>query len=351
MAGFSVCAREDARPPGAGGRQAGLRYHVRILIAIFKHEAGDTSSAAAVDPSWLTPDSPITVWVDLDRPTPDESRILSDVFHFHELSIEDALHEIHHPKIESYGSYLYLILHGIDFSPDLHRFKTHDIDFFLSEKFLVTVHRGGSRSIGRIADICSRNDHLLGGGTAALMHRIVDTMVDNYRPEIDKLQQRLDKIEAEIFEKPDPKLARRILDLKRDVASLRQVVLPQRDALARLARREFPFITEPLAYRFRDVHDHLVRLSDESLFFQDRISGILDAHLSAVSNQLNSVMKVLTIIATVFMPLTVLTGMWGMNVPLPHLPGGEAAQFWWVAAVMLALGGGMLWFFRRQRWL
>ena len=133
-----------------------------------------------------------------------------------------------------------------------------------------------------------------------------------------------------MFEKPNPKLARQILDFKRDVASLRQVVLPQRDAVGRLARREFPLISEQLAYRFRDVHDHLVRLSDEAMFFQDRISGILDAHLSAVSNQLNAVMKVLTLISTIFLPLTVLTGMYGMNVTLPHMPGGDPWQFWWV---------------------
>ena len=114
-------------------------------------------------------------------------------------------------------------------------------------------------------------------------------------------------------------------------------MLPQRDAVGRLARREFPLINEPLAYRFRDVHDHLVRLADEAMFFQDRITSILDAHLSAVSNQLNSVMKVLTIIATMFMPLTVSPGMYGMNVPLPHLPGGEGAQFWWVIGIMLAI--------------
>jgi magnesium transporter len=87
------------------------------------------------------------------------------------------------------------------------------------------------------------------------------------------------------------------------------------------------------------------------MFFQDRISGILDAHLSSVSNQLNTVMKVLTIIATIFMPLTVLTGMWGMNIPLPHLPGGDPVQFWWIAGLMLVISVAMLWFFRRQRWI
>ena len=110
-------------------------------------------------------------------------------------------------------------------------------------------------------------------------------------------------------------------------------------------------MTETLAYRFRDVYDHLVRLTDEAVFFQDRISSLLGAHLSMVSNQLNGVMKVLTIIATLFMPLTVFTGMYGMNVTLPHLPGGDAAQFWWVLGIMLALSISMVVFFRRRGWI
>jgi magnesium transporter len=321
------------------------------LIGIFVNEGGTTRKVDAVDPAWLKPDSRAWVWVDLSDPSPDESRILTDVFHFHELSVEDALAETHHPKVESYGEYLYLILHGIDFSAREHVFKTQDIDFFLGERYLVTVHPGISRSIQHVTEVCGRNSHVLGEGPAALLHRIVDTMVDNYRPEVEKLNERLDDIEKEVFERPSPKLARRILDFKRDVASLRRIVLPQRDAVGRLARREFPLISEGMSYRFRDVHDHLVRLADEAMFFQDRITSLLDAYLSNVSNQLNSVMKVLTVIATIFMPLTVLTGMWGMNVPLPHLPGGEAAQFWWIAMLMLLISGVMLWFFRRKGWI
>jgi magnesium transporter len=304
-----------------------------------------------VDPTWLKPGSEVWVWVDLSDPTPEEARVLSESFQFHELSIEDALSEIHHPKVESYGHYLYLILHGIDFEESEHCFRTRDVDFFLGSQFLVTVHPGTSRSLDDMRQLCRRNDRALGEGPDALLHRIVDAMVDNYRPEIDKLNDRLDRLEQEVFEKPNPHLAKRILDFKGDISSLRRVVLPQRDAVGRLARREFPLISEQVAYRFRDVHDHLVRLVDEALFFQDRVTGLLDAHLSLVSNQLNSVMKVLTIIATIFMPLTVLTGMWGMNVPIPHLPGGQDAQFWWVGGLMLALAGSMLWYFRKQNWI
>ena len=321
------------------------------MITAYVHQDGSTRRADQVDPRWLRPGSGVGVWVDLSAPTPEETRILSDVFRFHELSIEDAVTEIHHPKIESYGEYLYVILHGIDFKAREHCFRTQDVDFFLGPQFLVTVHPGMSRSIGKVNELCARNSRLLGEGPAALMHRIIDTMVDNYRPEVDKLEDRLDQLEKDVFASRKNTLVRRILDFKRDVASLRRVVQPQREVVGRLARREFPAISEALAYRYRDVYDHLVRLSDEAIFLQDRISSLLDAHLSAVSNQLNAVMKVLTIIATIFMPLTVLTGLWGMNVPLPHLPGSQGVQFWWVMGLMLVLSGVMLWYFRRKGWL
>lgn len=321
------------------------------MITVYRNEAGATQCIDRVDPTWLRPGSGVWVWVDLSSPTLDESRILSDVFKFHELAIEDALSEIHHPKVESYGDYLYLILHGIDFRESEHCFRTQDVDFFVGEQFLVTVHPGSSRSLERMREVCSRNERVLGEGPFGLLHRIVDSMVDNYRPEIDRLNERLDSLETEIFERPNPRLSKKILDFKADVSSLRRVVLPQRDAVARLGRREFPIISEQMAYRFRDVHDHIVRLVDEALFFQDRVTSLLDAHLSLVSNQLNAVMKVLTIIATIFMPLTVLTGMWGMNVPLPHFPGGDDAQFWWMTVLMVVLVGLMLGYFWRRRWI
>jgi magnesium transporter len=183
------------------------------------------------------------------------------------------------------------------------------------------------------------------------MHRIVDLMVDNYRPEIDELEQRIDKAEREAVLGTRESMVREILVLKRDLSSLRRVVIPQRDVVGRLARREFAVISDEMSYRFRDVYDHLVRLSEEANLYQDRVSSILDAHLSAVSNRLNQIVKVLTVMSTIFLPLTVLTGLYGMNVPLPHLPGGEGAQFWWVLGIMLGLSAAMLAFFRRKGWI
>jgi len=311
---------------------------------------GTAHESDRLDPSHLSEQSAALVWVDLAAPDEQESKVLAGAFKFHELSIEDALSNIHHPKIESYPGYLYFILHGIDFQASQHHFATHDVDFFLGPRYLVTVHDGQRRSVTGVRELCLKNAHLFEDGVVGVAHRIIDALVDNYRPEVEKLRCQLDDVEEEVFENPDPNLMRAILALKRDVGSLRSVVLPQRDVVGRLARREFAIVSEGMAYRFRDVYDHLVRLSDEAMYFQDRISGLLDAHLSSVSNRLNQVMKVLTLIATVFMPLTVITGVYGMNVALPELPGGHAAQFWWVAAIMLGSTGLMVWFFRTRHW-
>jgi magnesium transporter len=289
--------------------------------------------------------------VDVELPEPGAERLFRDVFGFHDLAVEDALSEIHHPKIERYERFLYLILHGIVAGAHQRGFVTHDIDFFLGSNFLVTAHGHPSRSIAQQRDVCLRHSGVLGHGPADLLHRIVDTMVDHYGPEVDGLEEKLDALETVVFEQPGAHPLRDILALKQDMASLRRIVLPERDAIGRLARREFAEIPDALAYQFRDVYDHLVQLNDEATLLQDRVTGLLDAYLSSQSNRLNQVMKVLTVIATIFMPLTVLTSMWGMNIPLPAFPGGAGAQFWWVAAIMLGASGGMLWVFRRMGWL
>lgn len=321
------------------------------MVTIYVHHNGETDRAPRIEPHWLDPTSNVVLWVDLAEPSPDEARVLTDVFHFHPLSVEDALSEIHWPKVEQYPGYLYLILHGIDFDHGEREFATRDVDFFLGRNYLVTVHDGHSRSIEKLRMICDQHEHVLAEGPAAVMHRIMDSMVENYRPEIDALEEQIDGLEEEAIVGQGGDLMGSILAVKRDLASLRRVVIPQRDVVGRLARREFPLINDEVAYRFRDVYDQFVRLSEEAILFQDRISGILEAHLSSVSNRLNVVVKVLTVISTIFLPLTVLTGMFGMNVVLPRFPGGDMVQFWWVGAMMAAIAGLMLLLFRLNRWI
>jgi magnesium transporter len=321
------------------------------MITVLVHRAGATAIADAVDPAWLRPEAPETFWVDLESAGEPEHQLLAATFQFHELAIEDALAESHHPKIEAYGDVLYLILHGIAAGARDRGFVTHDLDFFVGRNYLVTVHKAESRSIEAERHVCLRNPHVFADGPAGLLHRIVDRMVDHYGPEVDGLEDRVEALEEIIFAGARESPLRDLLRLKADIASLRRVALPQRDAIGRLARREFPHISDALAYRFRDVHDHFVRLTEEAIFLQDRVTGLLDAHLSIQSNRLNQVMKVLTVIATIFMPLTVLTGMYGMNVALPDFPGGDGVQFWWIFGIMLTVSVVMLWLFRRMRWL
>ncbi len=310
-----------------------------------------TEQVASIDRAWLSPDAGVCLWVDLAAPSMPESLILSETFAFHQLSIEDAMSAVQYPKVEAYEGYLYAVLHGILFEGGEHCFGTHDVDFFVGPTYLVTVHNGASRSITEIRDHMTRNAKLMSEGPVALFHRIVDTMVDHYRPEVDKLEDRLDELEQAIFEEPEARLSQAILLEKRQVAELRRVVTPQRDVLARMARREFADISTEMSFRFRDSYDQVVRVADDALVFQDRITGMLDAHLSNVSNRLNEVMKVLTVVSVIFMPLTLLTGIYGMNVPLPHFPGGENAQFWWLVAISVIVIVAMLVVFRRRRWI
>ncbi len=321
------------------------------MVSIFVQRNGQTEQVTSIERSWLNPASGALVWVDLARPSVLEALVLSDTFRFHRLAVEDAMSERQYPKAEAYDGYLYVVLHGINFQHAERCFGTHDVDFFLGPTYLVTVHDGTSRSIVEIAEHVVRNPKLMAEGPVALFHRIVDTMVDHYRPEIDKLEDGIDELEEAIFDDPSPELVRQILGRKRDVAALRRIIQPQRDVVARLARRDFVDISTEMSFRFRDIYDHLVRVSDDALMFQDRITGILDAHLSNVSNRLNEVMKVLTIVSVVFLPLMLLTGIYGMNVPLPHFPGGDQVQFWWLAGVSAVITLMMLMYFHRKRWM
>lgn len=321
------------------------------MIRGFVYRDGETHDVQVVDPAWLAPDSGVFVWVEVLAPDQADARVMREAFGFHPLAIEDALEATHHPKVESYQSYLYLVLHGINFSSEQHAFDTHDTDFFLGTHYLVTVHDGQRRSIQHVRELCARSPRIMEEGPVALLHRIVDTMADHYRPEVEALEDRIDALEDVVIEAPGGSLMADILAIKRDVAALRRIVIPQRDVVSRLARREFDQINQEMAYRFRDVFDQFVRMSDDALIYQDRVTGILDAHLATVSNQLAQVSKLLAVVAALFGPLTVITGIYGMNVELPVLPGGERMQFWWVMGWMVGASGLMFALFRRMRWL
>jgi magnesium transporter len=321
------------------------------LIAYYVHRGGQAERLEAIEPDWLTPDSGVRVWADVTEPSETDGRVLQTLFGLHPLAVQDAVETVNHPKVEMFSGVLHAVLHGIDFLADTDTFETHDTDFFLTRGYLITVHDGKRRSIQRIHELCLRNGAVLAEGPAALMHRIVDTMVENYRPEVEELEKRLDEIEERVLEQPSPALTRQILAVKRDISQLRRIVMPQRDAVGRLARREFDVIDQEMSYRFRDIYDALVRLSDDASIFQERVTGILDAHLATISNRLALSSQRLAAVATIFGTLTVLTGIYGMNVPLPTIGGSESAEFWWILGLMAIVTVGLYAAFRKAGWL
>ena len=320
------------------------------MIRYFVHRGGRTETSDRLDPALLSPGSGVVVWADVAEPTEADGAVLRDVFGLHEIPVEAALQRETHPKVESYGRYLYLVLHGINFQAAEHTFETHETDFFLSSTFLVTIHDGQRRSIQKVGELCAKADYALAEGPAGLLHRIVDTMVDHYRPEVDELEARLDEIEKRVIEQPGDSLTGDILGIKHDVTNLRRIVIPQRDVVGRLARREFDLIGQEIAYRFRDVYDQFARMADDAIVFQDRVTGIFDAHLATVSNRLANVSKVLAVIAALFGPLTVITGLFGMNVPLPTLFGNPEYQFWEIIGMMMVSSALLFVWFKKSGW-
>jgi magnesium transporter len=321
------------------------------LIRYFVHRGGRTEHFDRLDPAWLLPDSGAVIWADVHEATEDDAKVLHEQFGVHELPLEAALQRETHPKVESYGKYLYLVLHGINFQAKEHTFETTETDFFLAGNFLITIHDGQRRSIKTVAELCARAEYVLGEGTAALLHRIVDTMVDGYRPEIDEIEARLDEIEKCAIENPTESLTADILDIKRDITALRRIVIPQRDVVGRLSRREFDLISQEMSYRFRDVYDQLAHFADDAVVFHDRVTGIFDAYLASVSNRLASVSTILAVIAALFGPMTVITGLFGMNVPLPSLFGNPQYGFWEVILMMVVSSAALFVWFRRMKWL
>lgn len=320
------------------------------MIRYFVHRGGRTEKTDHLDPAWLLPESGVVVWADIPEPAEEDAAVLRDVFGLHELPVEAAVQRETNPKVESYGRYLYIVLHGINFQAVEHTFETHETDFFLAPNFLVTIHDGQRRSIAHILELCARADHILAEGPVALLHRIVDTMVDHYRPEVDELEERLDEIEKQVIESPSEDLTADILAIKRDITTLRRIVIPQRDVVGRLARREFEMIGQEMAYRFRDVYDQFARMADDSIVFQDRVTGVLDAHLASVSNRLANVSRLLAVIAALFGPMTIITGLFGMNVPLPTLFGSEQYQFWEIIGIMALSSAGLFYWFKKSGW-
>jgi magnesium transporter len=289
------------------------------------------------------------LWIDLEDPTPEEVELLGEgLLRFHPLAIEDCLHAQSSPKVDDYEEYLFVVFHAWERKDDAVRLE--ELDCFLGKNFVVTYHVEPRNSIRGVMERLERDPkQLCGHGADMLFHAIIDRMVDRYSVVVDDIDSRVDVLEDRILGNPDREALRGILALKRDLQDLFRTVRHQRDVLHSLSREGHPVIAKKSREFFRDVYDHVVRVHDTVELLRDEVAGLRDAYLTMVSNRMNEVMKSLALVSTIILPLTFLTGIYGMNfewMPMLHHEQG----FWFAAGLMLVLGIGMYAWFRRKGW-
>ncbi|CAN5398055.1 magnesium/cobalt transporter CorA [soil metagenome] len=298
-----------------------------------------------------------TIWVDIGTESGEDKPALDHFFvkvlALHPLTVEDLWSERTLPKIEDFDRYLFVLAHAVRRDDD-GKICTAEIDIVCGPRFVVTHHDRDSRSVDAVRDELARSSRLLEKGTGWVLHALLDHLVDHYIPVFDELDDVVEKLERDVIAKAGTpagrKLMGRIFDLKRELQHLRRIVAHQRETLVRLSRGEFAAIPKDAIPFFRDVYDHFARITDLAEGYRELVTQAMEAYLSVQSNRMNEVMKTLTLISTVMLPITFVAGVYGMNfdlIPGMHSPMG----FYVCCAVMLAIALAIVGFFRYRKWL
>ncbi len=296
------------------------------------------------------------LWVDMrEEPVRSSEALLSGIFGFHPLAVDDALQEAHHPKVDDWGAYVYSVLHAVDFDPqDPGQLVTLELDAFLGPNYLVTYQEKAIDAVDRVWQACARDARHLAKGPDHLLYRVADELVNAYMPVVEKIDDSIEELEDQIFDNPQPDTLERLFALKRALLHMRRILNPQREVFNKLGRDEYAVITPPHRVFFRDLYDHMVRLHDINESLRDLVGGALDSYLSVVNNRMNNIMKSLTLITTLFMPISFLAGFFGMNffqpaAATPDWTGRPA--FLLMLLLMAAMPALMFWWLRSRRWL
>jgi len=290
-------------------------------------------------------------WLDLEGVDDEASTLLDDTLHLHHLAVEDAEHFGQRPKIDEFDEFTYFVVHGAV----LEDFATSELHIFLMAHSIVTVHHGDCPSLAEVHERIQRRRTISDSSPrVTLLYVIIDSLIDTYFPVLAALDDRIDQLEDEILRQPTEAQLGTLFDLKRSLINMRKVVTPQRDMFAALASgvSELPDMTDEAQRYFRDIYDHLIRIADMIDGYRDLLTGVLDTHVSTVSNRLNVVMKQLTIIATIFLPLSYLTGFFGQNFSflVGHIAGRTPFLIFGIALEMATVLV-LLYFFRKRGWI
>jgi magnesium transporter len=277
-------------------------------------------------------DSGDKLWVDIQEPVQDVIEpLLEERFGFHELAAEDTLSPNTLPKYDPFPNYDFFIFRTVDVNLSEHKSETFKIAAFLGKNFLFTVHRRPLRAIDDIRTRLPGDHRLLERGPDFLLYSIVDQMVDAHFPLVEQIEEAVDDLQDRIFESAEDLHLDELLHLKRDLGVLRRHTLPQRELLNQISRGDAHFIQRDHLIYFRDVYDHMFRISETIDVDRDQMTATMDAYLSVVANRTNETMKVLTIFSAIMLPLTLIAGIYGMN--FEHIP-----ELHWLHGYPFALG-------------
>jgi magnesium transporter len=311
----------------------------------------------AADLPALLADEKNVVWVDFLGETEEELQLakntLLDVFKFHPLTVEDCMETRNQPKIEAFQEYLYFIVHGI--KPEetsSANFVTKELDCFLGKNYVVTFHTQRFRSIKAVKQQIRASTFACSRGVAYLLHQILDQIVDLYMPIVDDFDNSINELEDRVFglKKGNDAILEEIMDLRRSVARLKRISARQLDVLYRMSHGEFPQIPENVLPFYRDVYDHLQRISDLSENYRDLVASLFDIHFSVVANKTNDIIKFLTIFSAIWLPLSFIAGVYGMNFEnMPELK--TRYGYFTVLGVMFLVAMSLLLYFWRKGWI
>lgn len=324
-------------------------------MEIFVYRRGATEveeNFSAADLPALLRDESNLVWVDFEAPTAEDEKILANVFKFHYLTIEDAHETRNHPKVEAFPDYLFFIVHGVKSETNSFNFLTKELDGYLGKNFVVTFHHEKFRSIDAVKRQIRSTPYSCSRGADYLLHQILDQIVDLYIPVVDDFDNAISDIEERIFrmKNADNSVLGEIMDLRRSVNRLIRISSKQLNVLYRLAHGEFPLISENILPFYRDVYDHLQRVSDLAENYRDLVGGLLDIHFSIIANRTNDVMKVMTIFSSIILPLSLIAGIYGMN--FENMPELRTKNGYFIAlGAMVVVAALLLFYFWRKGWL
>lgn len=329
-----------------------------VEVFVYRHGADAVEEGVRLeDVPALLADETNVIWADFRGETEDDlaktKDALLNIFKFHHLTVEDCLETRHQPKIEAYPDYLYFVVHGVkpeETNP--WNFVTKELDGYLGKNYVVTFHREKFRSIKNVKQQLRTSPYACQRGSAYLLHQLLDNLVDYYMPVIDDFDVAIDEMEDKVLAMTNTKTAvlEQIMDVRRAVARLKRISTRQMEVLYRLSHGEFHQIPENVIPFFRDVHDHLLRISDLSESYREMIAGLFEIHFAVTANRTNDVMKTLAVVSAIILPLTLIAGIYGMNFDnMPELRSiyGYYATLAFMGLLTIVLLG----YFWRRGWI